>query len=540
MPDLLPAIVCLLRLLIGESCDSSPPAFAINRQHCREFSACSRLGDSGHGTFSQPIDHGNPELGTFEHFFYWNTRHWNQWETRSPPIILYLGADHSIDGMDQELDGDDTLVTNLAKRLGAVTILLEHRYWGRSSPFEIGTISNLQYLTIEQALEDIVYFAKNVKLPILSRIKALDPMTRPWILVGGGYAGALTVWTSQGAPNLFSAHLASSPRLVATEAFTQFDEAAIEYGPKNCSRDVMLVVEHVDAILQHGTRDEINALKSIFGLERLEDDDFAFVLHIGPLQWTEASISRESSYMEFCDYVEGSFDDRGEKSNIPVPDEFGVGLQRAISGYASYINVLRSHCAQANYTEYQLPGNDMLCWDTYEPLNPKFTDISINDGAIRRQWKWLTCNEPYASWPAPPSPGQPSLMSRLVTPNRYARECRLTFPAGEGEGFGLKDGATFKGFNIKYDGWTISPSSKRLIYSNGKMDPYFPLSVSSPTRPGGPSNGTSDVRVFVHPGGARDDLSMSSGRGHAEMRAVQYAELEQLTQWVLNDRRFFS
>ncbi|KAK4609724.1 putative extracellular serine carboxypeptidase [Fulvia fulva] len=444
------------------------------------------------------------------------------------------------------LDAADSVLTAILK---LPTAKLEHRYWGMSSPFASRTTSNLKYLTIEQALEDITYFAKNIELPFLTdvrfRTKTLQPHVTPWLLVVGGYAGVLAVWTSQKAPTLFWAYLASSPAMIASEAFSQFNEAAIEYGPKNCSRDVMLVIEHIDAILEHGwihhfkgipncdlrligNRSEIHDLKSVFGLERLQDDDFAFVLHIGHLQWAEASISREFAYFGFCDYIEGVFGPEGRH----IPDAFGEGLQRAINGYALYIQVLRSHCAGANYTEYQVLGNDVLCWDTYEFLNPKFTDISINDGAIRRQWKWLTCNEPYATWPAPPPPGQPSLMSRFVTPGRYARECRLTFPAGEGESFGLKDGTAFKYFNDKYDERSISPNSKRVIYSNGRMDPYFPLSVSSPTRPGGPSNGppASDVHVLVHPEGAKDDLFMSSGRGHLEMGAVQDTELELLTQ----------
>lgn len=48
------------------------------------------------------------------------------------------------------------------------------------------------------------------------------------------------------------AFVASSPVMIAQERFSQFDRAAIEYGPKNCTRDVMRVVEYVDNILEHG------------------------------------------------------------------------------------------------------------------------------------------------------------------------------------------------------------------------------------------------------------------------------------------------
>jgi hypothetical protein len=46
--------------------------------------------------------------------------------------------------------------------------------------------------------------------------------------------------------------------------------------PKNCSKDVNLVIEHVDDVLKHGTADDIYALKASFGLENIEhNDDFA-------------------------------------------------------------------------------------------------------------------------------------------------------------------------------------------------------------------------------------------------------------------------
>ena len=46
--------------------------------------------------------------------------------------------------------------------------------------------------------------------------------------------------------------------------------------PKNCSKDIGLVVEHIDAVLKHRTPIEIMCLKALFGLEFLEHgDDFA-------------------------------------------------------------------------------------------------------------------------------------------------------------------------------------------------------------------------------------------------------------------------
>ena len=46
--------------------------------------------------------------------------------------------------------------------------------------------------------------------------------------------------------------------------------------PKNCSKDVALVVDHVDSVLQHGSESEKSLLKESFGLGSLKSDaDFA-------------------------------------------------------------------------------------------------------------------------------------------------------------------------------------------------------------------------------------------------------------------------
>lgn len=44
-------------------------------------------------------------------------------------------------------------------------LTLLDRYWGQSSPYASLTTKNLQYLTLEQSIADLTYFAKTVKLP---------------------------------------------------------------------------------------------------------------------------------------------------------------------------------------------------------------------------------------------------------------------------------------------------------------------------------------------------------------------------------------
>ena len=72
--------------------------------------------------------------------------------------------------------------------------MLEHRYYGLSNPYPDLSVKSLKFHTIQQAIDDLEYFAKNVKLaqPDGDSVK---PGQAPWVLIGGSYSGALTSFT---------------------------------------------------------------------------------------------------------------------------------------------------------------------------------------------------------------------------------------------------------------------------------------------------------------------------------------------------------
>lgn len=99
-----------------------------------------------------------------------------------------------------------------AQQQNGSTIVLEHRFYGLSNPYPNLSVSSLKFHTIQQAVDDLVYFAQNVNLPMPGG-DSVAPNEAPWVLVGGSYsgkvlflhgalfffdrsyAGALTSWT---------------------------------------------------------------------------------------------------------------------------------------------------------------------------------------------------------------------------------------------------------------------------------------------------------------------------------------------------------
>jgi len=138
--------------------------------------------------FDQLIDHNDPSKGTFKQ------RYWHTWEFYEPggPIILMTPGEGNADGYSGYLT-NATINGLVAQAHNGSTIVIEHRFYGESNPYDDLSVESLQLLNIQQAIEDFEYFAKNVELPQPNGAD-VGPEQAPWIWIGGSYSGALTSW----------------------------------------------------------------------------------------------------------------------------------------------------------------------------------------------------------------------------------------------------------------------------------------------------------------------------------------------------------
>jgi hypothetical protein len=89
---------------------------------------------------------------------------------------------------------NDTINGLIAQQQNGAAILIEHRFFGQSNPYDNLTSQSLALLNIQQAIDDLVYFATTADLP-MSGGDAVKPGQAPWVLIGGSYSGALTSYT---------------------------------------------------------------------------------------------------------------------------------------------------------------------------------------------------------------------------------------------------------------------------------------------------------------------------------------------------------
>ncbi|KAB5525675.1 peptidase S28 [Coniochaeta sp. 2T2.1] len=501
-----------------------------------EFSALAATdltinGTNGWGTFDQLIDHSNPGLGTFKQRFWYGSEFW---KGPGSPIFLVDPGEQAADGFNRTYTTTQRLAGLFAKTMGGAVVILEHRYWGESAPSEELTVANLQYLTLDNAIKDHSYFARNFKAPFDNTTDGSSPDNAPWVFSGGSYPGALAAWIAVKDPGTFWAYHGTSGVVEVISDFWQYFVPVMEAAPANCTKDLTEVIDYVDQILLHGTDKQKQKLKAKFKLEDVEDADFANALEFGPWTWQSGQFYTEGTlgytpFYQFCDYIENVW----PNSTNEVPGPEGVGQCKALEGYAKWFTEveLPGTCEGYGYDEFQGELN-IECFKMLNASNPIYHDLSLGN-AGNRQWNWMLCNEPFEWWQDATPADRPSFVSRLINPDYWRSQCPFWFPESEG-GYGLARGRTAEEVNAYTSGWFVdAANTTRLMMTNGEWDPWRDATLSSKFRPGGPKESTPELPVRVIPHGTHcSDLYGQNWGVNAELKAIVDEEVANMQEWV--------
>ncbi|EJD00034.1 peptidase S28 [Fomitiporia mediterranea MF3/22] len=394
------------------------------------------------------LDHFGNSTETFKNRYWINGTYY---EPGGPVFIFDSGeqnAEPLLPYYLQEYHGLSATM-RLAKRYRGLAILWEHRFYGASLPFPVNAITLNQenttfdqwkYLTTDQALEDVVFFANS--FPTSSNDPAsqpaIHPSITPWIWLGGSYPGVRGALMRVRNPEVIFASWASSAPVHAQVDMASYYKAAERSLTRNCSADWVAVTKCVDQVL-NGT-DETRRADMKFDLE------FARLSGKVLLCWT-CSIELTTVYkyygfaeslLPFCNLLE-------TQNFTADPLESGIsnahGIQAAFDAFLAAL-------AELDYDS--IPG---------EPDDP------VTD----RSWMWQYCSE-YGFYQRGDPNNPLSIETSFLSLELFQEQCNSAFPVG------LPTSPAVDHIN-KYGSWEMSPSN--VLFTNGEFDPWRTMGLAS-------------------------------------------------------------
>ncbi|KAI0029920.1 peptidase S28 [Vararia minispora EC-137] len=450
--------------------------------------------------FDQLIDHNDASKGTFQQ------RYWMNWEwyALGGPVVLATPGESDASNFAGYVT-NRSIIGTIAQQEHGASVLFEHRFFGASNPYPDLSVESLRMLTLQQSIDDVEYFVKNVQLPMPGSQAVASNV--PWVFVGGSYSGALTAWTMVNKPGLFQAGYATSAVVQTIADFWQYFEPIREYMPQNCSADVQAVVARFDDLAQNATA--FDALKAEFGMADVQHADDVTSALRGPLSAWQAlkpTTRPGAPFFQFCDALEVK---DGQNAGAE-----GWGLDYAVSAWGAWFKdvYLPESCGPIPYSK---------CLGSYDATDAYYTDISV--GNAERAWFWLVCNE--VGWFQDTAPdGHPTLVSRLLHPsNQELRQCQLMFPEAFPSAPPL---APIRTTNTRYSGWDLDVQN--IFFANGQRDPWRDATVSAD---GIAPAHISATHIGVHDGVHVVDL-VTANNIDPTVRAVQEQGLALVKGWL--------
>lgn len=366
------------------------------------------------GYFDQRIDPEHSELGTFKQRYYLDERYA---QDDNSPVFFYICGEAECE--QSALTG---AIHSYARRFHARLVALEHRFYGKSQPFDDLSTEHLRYLTIKNALADLAHFQRTM---VQQR-----GWTGKWISFGGSYPGSLSAYYRMQYPYLVVGAIASSAPVRAQEAYPEYDQHVTKVAGPKCADAMRKVVKEIEEA--QADRQRFDEIKNMFAADEIiNDTDFLYlVADIG------AGAIQYGMHREFC----RALANRG--------DELG--------GYAKFANYL-----------YILFGENAVSMTAQGAETDGLDDHATGIGM--RQWYYQSCRE-YGYWQiAHPDPEQSTRSTQIDLPYHY-QICRRLF--------NLIMPAAVEQTNAYFFTPLLNDMTSHIIFTNGSNDPWSILSIT--------------------------------------------------------------
>uniref|UniRef100_A0A182YSG0 Lysosomal Pro-X carboxypeptidase n=1 Tax=Anopheles stephensi TaxID=30069 RepID=A0A182YSG0_ANOST len=444
-------------------------------------------------TIDVPIDHFTfTSEATFKLRYLINDTY-AQNDTTSP-ILFYAGNEGDI-----ELFAQNTgFMWELAPKLKASLLFVEHRFYGHSMPFANASFEspkNLGYLTSEQALADFALVLRTLNPP------SDTTRSRPVIAFGGSYGGMLAAWIRIKYPHLVAGAIAASAPIRQFQGVTQ---CGIFNQILTSVYQVAYNAECVHNIRRSWTTLQ-NYSTSADGL-RVLNEKFKFCTNL-----TKATDVTET----FFDYLTDVY---GNLAMINYPYE--SNFLAPVPAYP-----VREFCGRLdkNYTGVELLDHLQSALSIYYNYDGKASCLNINSsydgsGIGDSGWDFQACTEMVMPMCADGVhdmfPAQPwNLQS-------YSDKCFKKYGVHPRPANAL----------VNYGGEFLDASITNIVFSNGLMDPWSGGGVLR--------SSNSNIKIVLIPEGAHHiDLRASNANDPGSVTLARTVHVQNIQKWLAEYRK---
>lgn len=452
--------------------------------------------------FSMPVDHFNEDdARTYNNRFWVNDTYYQP----GGPVFLFdegeaSVTDASVDAFLAETHGLSA-VMELTRSFHGMAILWEHRYYGLSWPVPMvlkngtavdpatcgrlgdactlepqGGPDGYKYLTVDQALEDVAYFAQHVKIPGYSdnEMRALSASNSPWVFIGGSYPGARAAWVRARNPETFVASWASSPPTEAMVDGSPYFDGVYRALPSTCAADITAVIRYVDEVIEgkHGAAaltylqqlafasiqpptPEVTVAANLTGYQIGE-------LLLAPLVTNFQYVPPVNSTDVLCRYMQ-SYNPLGQPSNTTDAATKVLSNPGDRNSSSSSRGIVDSYGALEGLNAYAYASHRYLA------KNPMDDDTPTAD---MKSWVWQTFTQFGFQQGSNPENHDTNIVSRFFNWTAvYEKQRTETYTFGTRGIPDVPDVATLN----RFGGWDMKVSN--VMFTNGEFDPWRQFSV---------------------------------------------------------------
>eukprot|EP00746_Dinoflagellata_sp_MGD_P078537 gnl/MRDRNA2_/MRDRNA2_31396_c0_seq1.p1 gnl/MRDRNA2_/MRDRNA2_31396_c0~~gnl/MRDRNA2_/MRDRNA2_31396_c0_seq1.p1 ORF type:complete len:505 (+),score=64.86 gnl/MRDRNA2_/MRDRNA2_31396_c0_seq1:82-1596(+) len=397
----------------------------------------------------QRLDHFNAsDERTYKQRYFANFDHYKP----GGPIFIYIGGEGPLSATAVSGFTSNAL---FAERLNGATVAVEHRFYGKSQPFDSLATEHLQYLTSQQALHDLAQFQAWF---IANR--SLD--SSHFFCMGGSYPGNLAAWYRLDFPNMTDGCWAASAPVEAKEIWPGFGE----------------MVWKAVATDWRGVRDDSVSVKLYAGYEQI-----AGLIH----DPTPASFQMLMKTFNVCP---GTLVSQQDRDNLEMTISTFPGLIMQYNNTKTpKLKAIRDLVIKAetpldaalsvsrflNLTVGTGPGGctDNSIGTFYSQLS-NATLPSSGEGNAGRTWTWQTCNEFGYFQTGTSIFEKPTMYTRGASSKAlWQQVCEDIFGISSAS-IGARIAATNRHYGAKQP-----PAISHVFFSNGDLDAWSLLSVTS-------------------------------------------------------------